>query len=140
MGFQPRECLRRPLSAPVHCIGMIQGPGLHQSGRRSEHLLFGVEAPETSKRSFRYCGKRLAMMSTSLSPLPDRFTIIESCFSSFFASFPAKLSAWAGSSAGIIPSFLDSVLKASRASWSEAVTYLALPEVIRYECSGPTPG
>jgi hypothetical protein len=77
--------------------------------------------------------------ATSLSPRPDRFiSTVWPCM--FGASRLIHATAWAHSSAGMIPSVRDR-------SWNPAITsssvtdgYSARPIEARYECSGPTPG
>src|SRR6266446_3575368 len=119
---------------------MFSGPGRHLLGRRSTLPLGGYGVLGTSLLSYRHWGRCLAIISTSLSPLPERLTMIESLVPRFFANFIEKLIAWADSKAGMIPSSCERFLNASRASSSDTVTYLARPVVIRKACSGPTPG
>src|SRR5207247_10518410 len=73
--------------------------------------------------------------SRSLSPRPERQTRI-----SFSSRSRARASAWAGSSAGRMPSVLARSRKAASASSSVALTYSARPLSRRNACSGPTPG
>lgn len=56
------------------------------------------------------------------------------------ASFMAWTMACELSSAGMMPSTRERVLKASRHSSSVAVTYVTRPSDARYACCGPTPG
>ena len=80
------------------------------------------------------------MVSMSLSPLPLRPIITISLEFSLGARFSRWASAWAGSSAGIIPSSLEVNARAFRASSSVAATYSALSKSFKKLCSGPTPG
>ena len=68
------------------------------------------------------------------------FMIIISLGLNFFAFLSKYASACEGSRAGIMPSNLEQILKAFRASLSVALTYLTLPTSFSHECSGPIPG
>ena len=80
--------------------------------------------------------------ATSLSPRPD--SVIITVEPAGKASVPAlratQATAWADSSAGMIPSVWLSKRNASSTSSSPAVEYSARPIAARWACSGPRPG
>ena len=83
----------------------------------------------------------LATIFISLSPLPERLTIIVlPLFSSFLAYLIAYAIACALSSAGITPSTSHNVLNPLSASSLLTDTYSARLILSKYACSGPTPG
>src|SRR5215472_2210026 len=93
--------------------------------RRLAHSLLSLAVPRIFYQSdYESC---FATVSTSLSPLPDRLTIIRSLDRSFFASFVANPIACADSSAGMIPSVSERIRKASRASPLLIVWYFTRP-------------
>src|SRR5690606_31053701 len=82
----------------------------------------------------------VATVWTSLSPRPERLTIMIWSLPMVGAIFTAWAMAWADSRAGMMPSTLVMSLKASSASSSRIGTYLTRPVSRSQECSGPTPG
>src|SRR6266849_6722602 len=82
----------------------------------------------------------LATDCMSLSPRPDKLTIMICSFDNCGASLIACATACELSSAGIIPSVSESSFNASSASASVTDVYSARPTSCSHECSGPTPG
>src|SRR5689334_9115745 len=81
-----------------------------------------------------------AAETTSLSPRPDRHTTMILSFSICAAMRMTWAMACADSSAGMMPSSLDSSTNASSASLSVAEKYFTRPISFSQACSGPTPG
>src|SRR6266516_97481 len=131
MGCLSRECQLRLRSELQRLLGMISDLDHCPRDRQLLLLQHGCLVRGISVQWHCHCKNCFAIVPTSLSPRPDRFTIIESSFSSVFASFVAKLIACAGSNAGIIPSSCESRLKACSASVSVCVTYFVRPMLIR---------
>ena len=89
-----------------------------------------------SQSNFRFSRK----IPMSLSPRPEILTITTSDFFIFGARLMTSATAWADSSAGMMPSVRASIVQASSASASDAETYSARPVSLSQACSGPIEG
>src|SRR5215211_7587979 len=84
---------------------------------------------------------RSATWAASLSPRPESVTsTVDPAGTDRPASRASHATAWAGSSAGTIPSMTESSSNPATASSSVAYGYSARPVAASCACSGPTPG
>src|SRR4029077_3011784 len=119
-------------------IGIAGADIGHETG-----ALVGLELGEASGDAAHgqiFMPSRSATANTSLSPRPQRFITSRLSLASAGASLVTWAKAWAGSSAGMMPSSLHSSWRAASASLSVADTYSTRPCSFSQECSGPMPG
>src|SRR6185312_1124215 len=120
--------------------------GLHvriaggDEGHESGAALLLQAAKSVGKPAHSFSPSFSATEKMSLSPRPDRQTATSSSFFNWPAIFTTCAMAWADSRAGMMPSSLDSSMKASSASWSVTEKYFTRPISFSQLCSGPTPG
>src|SRR2546421_9293450 len=125
---------RDVVPVPVVAAG-VDGPGADDVAARDPQDRFVRPDRRVEVSRLELVDHLASTSSRSLSPRPERFSST-SCSS----SSATRANAWAGSSAGTIPSVRARRRKASTASSSEVVTYSARPESRRNACSGPEPG
>jgi len=131
--------------------GPAPRPTYHQPTCSKQYNSAKKKPPLTQPLSRFYFADRRASLTCSNkgafpSPLPQHLHHREDILISASAHVEkqdlstARASAWAGSSAGMIPSNREHSWKASSASSSVAETYFTRPLSCSQACSGPMPG